>query len=143
MAKRGLLFRLRKGESVKYGASPFLIGLFEFQVKGLDREMEGLFEQYLDQRLNQSIAGTDGLLLRTVPIEKSIVPEHQVAAFDDAVAIIKKNETIAVAECICRKGNKIMGKGCGKPIENCFIFGSFARFYIENNLNKQRKLHRL
>ena len=137
MANRGLLFRLRKGESVKYGASPFLIGLFEFQVKHLDREIEGLFEQYLDQRLNQSIAGSDGLLLRTVPIEKSIVTEHQVAAFDDAVAIIKKNETIAIAECICRKGNKIMGKGCDKPIETCFMFGSMARFYIENNLGRR------
>jgi ferredoxin len=60
-----------------------------------------------------------------------------VAAFDDAVAIIKKNDTIAVGECICRKGRKIMGKGCDKPIEACFLFGSFARFYIENNMGRR------
>ena len=137
MAKCGLLFRLRKGETVKYGAVPFIVGLYEFQVKRLDRELEDLMEQYFDQRLNQSIAGVDGLLLRTVPVEKSIVPEHQVATFDDAVAIIKKNDTIVVAECICRKGRKIMGKGCDKPIDACFLFGSFARFYIENNMGRR------
>jgi len=137
MAERGLLFRLRKEESVKYGAIPFMHGLIEFQIKRLDREMGSFLEQYFDQRFNQAIAEVDGLFLRTVPVEKSIVPEHHVAAFDDAVAIIKKIDTIAVAECICRKGKKIMGKGCDKPIEACFMFGSMARFYIDNNLGRQ------
>ena len=136
MAQRGLLFRGRKGDSVKYGAIPFMHGLAEFQIKRLDREMGELIDQYMDQRFNQSIAGVDGLFLRTIPIEKSIVPEHHVAAFDDAVAIIKKNDTIAVAECLCRKANKIMDKGCDKPIEACIMFGSMARFYIENNLGR-------
>lgn len=137
MAKRGLLFRVRKGESVKYGAIPFMHGLAEFQIKRLDREMGELIDQYMDQRFNQSIAGVDGLFLRTIPVEKSIVPEHHVAAFDDAVAIIKKNDTIVVAECLCRKTHKIMDKGCDKPIEACFMFGSMARFYIENNLGRR------
>ena len=137
MAKRGLLFRVRKGESIKYGAIPFMHGLAEFQIKRLDREMGELIDQYMDQRFNQSIAGIDGLFLRTIPVEKSIVPEHRVAAFDDARAIIEKNDTIAVAECLCRKAHKIMGKGCDKPIEACFMFGSMARFYIENNLGRR------
>jgi Pyruvate/2-oxoacid:ferredoxin oxidoreductase delta subunit len=136
MAKRGLLFRLRKGDSVKYGAIPFMHGLIEFQVKRFDREMGGLLDQYLDQRFNQAIAGVDGLFLRTVPIEKSIIHEQHIAVFDDAVAIIKKNDTIAVAECLCRKGKKIMDKGCDKPIETCIMFGSMARFYIENNMGR-------
>ena len=137
MAKRGLLFRLRKGESVKYGAIPFMHGLAEFQVKRFDRELGDLMEQYFGQRFNQAMAETDGLFLRTVPVEKSIVPEHHVAAFDDALSIIKKNDTIVVAECLCRKGKKIIGKGCDKPIEACFMFGSMARFYIENNLGRR------
>jgi electron transport complex protein RnfB len=136
MANRGLLFRVRKGESVKYGSIPFMHGLAEFQIKRLDREMGELIDQYMDQRFNQSIAAVDGLFLRTIPVEKSIAPEHHVAAFDDAVAIIKKNDTIAVAECLCRKAHKIMGKGCDKPIETCIMFGSMARFYIENKMGR-------
>jgi len=137
MTKRGLLFRLSKGESVKYGAIPFMHGLAEFQIKRFDREMGGLLEAYLNEKFNQSIAGIDGLFLRTVPIEKSIIPEHYVAAFDDAVAIIKKNDMIAVAECLCRKEKIIMGKGCGKPLESCIMFGSMAKYYIDNNLGRQ------
>lgn len=137
MTKRGILFRLRKGESVKYGAIPFMHGLVEFQIKRFDREMGELLDAYLHEKFNQSIAGIDGLFLRTVPIEKSIIPEHHVAAFDDAVAIIKKNNTIAVAECLCRKEKKIMGKGCGKPLEACMMFGSMAKYYIDNNLGRQ------
>ena len=136
MAQRGLLFRSRKGNAVKYGAIPFMHGLAEFQIKRLDREMGELIDQYMEQRFNQSIAGVDGLFLRTIPVEKSIVYEHHVAAFDDAVAIIKQNDTIAVAECLCRKAQKIMDKGCNKPIEACIMFGSMARFYIENNLGR-------
>ncbi len=137
MAQRGLLFRDRKGDSVKYGAIPFMHGLAEFQIKRLDREMGELIDQYMDQRFNQSIAEVDGLFLRTFPVEKSIISEHHVAAFDDACAIIEKNDTIVVAECLCRKAHKIMGNGCDKPIETCFMFGSMARFYIENNLGRR------
>jgi Na+-translocating ferredoxin:NAD+ oxidoreductase subunit B len=137
MAKRGLLFRLRKDSSVKYGAIPFMHGLVEFQVKRFDQELRSLFEQYLDERFNKAIAEVDGLFIRTVPIEKSVVPEHHVAAFDDAVEILKKNDTIVVAECLCRKRKRVTGEGCDKPIENCFMFGSMGRFYVENNMGRQ------
>ncbi len=137
MTKRGLLFRLKKGASVKYGAIPFMHGLVEFQIKRFDREMGELLEAYLNEKFHQSIADIEGLFLRTIPIEKSIIPEHHVAAFDDAVAIIRKNDTIAVAECLCRKEKKIMGKGCGKPLEACMMFGSMAKYYIDNNLGRQ------
>lgn len=136
MASHGLLFRVRKGTSVQYGAIPFMHGLIEFQVKKLDQEMGMLLKEYLNQAFNKSITDVEGMFLRTVPIEKSIVAEHHIASFDDAVAMIMKNETIAVTECLCRKGEKIMGRGCGKPDENCMMFGSMARYYIDNQMGR-------
>ncbi len=38
MAGRGLLFRVKKGDSVRYAAIPFVHGLFEFQVSRLDQQ---------------------------------------------------------------------------------------------------------
>lgn len=137
MAKRGLLFRLRKDQSVKYGAIPFMHGLAEFQVKRFTPELRNLFDRYLEEKFHQAVAGVDGLFIRTVPIEKSIVPEQHVAAFDDAVAILKKNDTIVVTECLCRKRKRISGEGCDKPLENCFMFGSMGRYYMENNMGRQ------
>jgi len=36
MADRGLVFRLKKGDSAKFGAIPFVHGIFEFQVKQMN-----------------------------------------------------------------------------------------------------------
>ena len=55
MAERGLLFRMKKADSVKYAAIPFVHGLFEFQVKNLLQRStrhwllninEGLFQKH-------------------------------------------------------------------------------------------------
>jgi len=49
MAEKGLIFRLRKGESAQYGAVPFVIGSYEFQLKTMDRELAQLVEQYFEE----------------------------------------------------------------------------------------------
>ncbi|TAL35229.1 MAG: 4Fe-4S dicluster domain-containing protein [Spirochaetes bacterium] len=136
MAKRGLLFRVRKGESVKYGAIPFMHGLMEFQITRFNRELSEMLEEYFAQGFHGAIAATDGLFLRTIPVQRSIVPENRVAAYEDAVQILKSADTIAVAECACRKGKKLQDTGCGKPMETCFMFGSMARFYVENGMGR-------
>jgi Na+-translocating ferredoxin:NAD+ oxidoreductase subunit B len=137
MARQGLLFRLRKGDSVKYGAIPFMHGLMEFHVKQLDKDMCEMMEKYFDEGFHEAIARVNGMFLRTVPVNQSVAVEHHVAAFEDARAILEKNEVIAVTECICRKEKNISGKGCEKPLEACFMFGSMARYYIDNKLGRQ------
>ncbi len=44
MAERGLLFRLKKADSVKYATIPFVHVLFEFQVKTLKRDLAEMVE---------------------------------------------------------------------------------------------------
>ena len=48
MAKKGLLFRLRKDQTVRYGAVPYVVGIFEFQVKSLDRELALDMNEYFE-----------------------------------------------------------------------------------------------
>ena len=45
MAEKGLIFRLRKNKSAKYGAAPFVVGIFEFQVATMDRELAQFIEE--------------------------------------------------------------------------------------------------
>ncbi len=141
MAQQGLLFRLKKGDSVKYGAIPFMHGLVEFHVKTLDRELGDMMEKYFEQGFHKTIADVKGMFLRTVPVHESISVEHNIATFDDARAILEKNETIVVTECFCRKEKIISDKGCGKVLEACFMFGSMAKYYIDNNLGRQVSLN--
>lgn len=137
MARRGLLFRLKKGETAKYGAIPFMHGLVEFQIARLDRGMAEMLEEYFHEGFLGAIAGAEGLFLRTVPVQRSVTPENRVAPYEDACEILRKADVIAVAECICRKGKKSMGEGCGRPLETCFMFGSMARYYIDYGLGRE------
>ncbi len=137
MAKRGLLFRLKKGESIKYGAIPFVHGLFEFQVKRLDKDFAKLVEQYFDSDFYHTMAQNAGGFLRTIPIQQSIEVTQNIAAYDDAVQILKKQKTIVVTDCICRKLRATVETGCGKPMEACFMFGSMAQYYLDHDMGRQ------
>ena len=46
MAKKGLLFRQRKDELVRYAAVPYVVGIFEFQVKSMDQDLARDNEEY-------------------------------------------------------------------------------------------------
>lgn len=137
MVKRGLLFKKTKDGVAKYGAIPFIHGVFEFQVKRLSKDLAMLLEQYYEEGLSKAVAKSTNMFLRPIPVNESIETKSTVAPFEDAVAIIKQASVIAVADCICRKEKKIIGKGCDKPMETCLMFGSMAEYYIENNLGRK------
>ncbi len=137
MAKRGLLFRKRRGDSVRYGAIPFMHGLLEFQIKRFDREMAEKFERYFDEGFNQAIADNADHFLRVVPVNRSVEFEHHVSSFDDAAELLRNAPVIAVADCICRREKETVDKGCGRPMETCFMFGSMAEYYIDNDMGRK------
>ena len=137
MASRGLLFRRKKGEEIKYGAIPFMHGLLEFQINNFDHETALRFEKYFDEALNVAISGSAEMFLRPIPIEESFSSEQTIAPFEDARGILENASLIVVADCICRKEKKTVGKGCGKPMETCFMFGSMAQYYLDNNMGRE------
>lgn len=137
MTERGLLFRLRRADSAKYAAIPFVHGLFEFQLKNLDRELAEMMEQYHKEGFASSFHKIGGMFLRTIPVHKSVDVTHHVAAYDDAVEILKSKDTIVVADCICRKRKKVMDQGCDKRMEACFMFGSMGQLYLDRGMGRQ------
>lgn len=137
MAARGLLFRLKKGEGVRYGAIPFVHGLIEFKVKHMDPELADLFQKYYDEGFGRCFAKVNGTFLRTIPVEQAITPEHHIAALDDVEKILEGIDTIVVTECICRKGKAMVGHACAAPREACFMFGSMARYYLDNAMGRR------
>jgi len=137
MTERGLLFRLKRGDSSKYAAIPFVHGLFEFQLKNLDKELAEMVDQYHKEEFSHNFHKIGGMFLRTVPVHKSVPVTHHVAMYDDAVEILKRQERIVVAECICRKKQKVLGSGCEKRVEACFMFGSMEQLYIDRGMGRQ------
>lgn len=137
MAQRRLIFRAQRGEAIKYGAIPFVHGLFEFQVKTLDRELAELVEQYQQEGFDQSLSQNAGAFLRTVPVQQSIDVVHNVAAYEDACQILRSKEKIVVAECICRAQKKMIDKGCERPLEVCFMFGTMGQYYLDHDMGRR------
>jgi len=137
MTDKGLLFRLKKGSLSRYGAIPFVHGLFEFQVKDISLHLAELIEQYHKEGFNKAFENSGGMFLRTVPVQESVDIRHNVAAYDDAVAMLKEKDLIVVTDCICRKLKQTVGKGCGKAMEACFMFGSMGQYYIDKGMGRE------
>jgi len=137
MYTKGLVFRLKKGDTVKYGAIPFVHGLFEFQVKNLDPSMAERVETYMEERFHEAIATAAPAFLRTIPVQRTIPVTHQVAAYEDAAEILRKAGKIVVTDCICRKQKQLVGRGCDKPLEACFMFGSMGQYYLDREMGRE------
>jgi len=137
MADRGLLFRLKKNNTVKYGAIPFVHGLFEFQVDRLDRHMAGLVRKYMEEGFENYLADSAAGFFRTIPVQHSIDTQQIIAPYEDAKEILKKANKIVVAECICRKTSNLIEMGCDKPREVCFMFGSMGQYYLDQKMGRE------
>ena len=141
LSDRGLLFRLAKGNSTKYGAIPFVHGLLEFQVTRMDRELAEMVRHYFREGFGKALNASAAGFLRTIPVQKSIAVTHRIAPYEDAARILEANaDRIVVADCICRKSAKLVDKGCDKPLEVCFMFGSMGQYYRDHNMGRQIEL---
>jgi electron transport complex protein RnfB len=136
MARKGLLFRVRKGESVRYAAVPYVVGIYEFQLNKMDEAFARDHEEYFRAAFGKEIQRFQTPVLRSIPIDRQLVADYPVAPFEDVLSIIEEQESIAVAPCVCRTTKQLVGEPCDKPLERCFSFGSHAAYYVENGMGR-------
>ena len=136
MAMKGHLFRKRDGESVRYAAVPYVVGIFEHQLGRMDEEFARDHEAYFEAAFGRTIQSFKTPVLRTIPINRQLVADYPVAPFEDVLQILDNQEKITIAPCVCRTTTKLAGKTCDKPVENCFSFGSHADYYVENGMGR-------
>ncbi len=136
MAKKGLLFRQRKGELLRYSAVPFVVGIFEFHVNALDPDIAREVEEYYETAFGRTIQSFKTPVMRTIPINRELVAKWPIAPYEDVLEILDNHDVIAIAPCICRKEAELNDRACGKPLETCFMFGSFAHYYVENGMGR-------
>lgn len=136
MARAGLIYRMRKNGKTRYMAAQFVIGIWEYHVNDLDPELIRDFNEYVPYLMKESWQRTETKQLRVIPISKSISAQMHIMPYDVAEELIRDQSKIVVAPCICRKEHAMVGKGCGKPLETCLVFGGGAYFYEENGLGR-------
>lgn len=136
MAGAGLIFSEQKNGQRRYAAIPFVIGIFELQINKLDRDLAVDLEDYYESVFGRTIQSFSTPVMRTIPVNRDIICKWPIAPYEDVLQIISRQETIAVAPCICRQKTTLAGKGCAAPRETCLVFGSQARFYVENGMGR-------
>jgi len=99
MAQKGLLFRKRKGDLVRYSAVPYVVGIFEHQLGRMDEAFARDHEEYFEAAFGQTIQSFKTPVMRTIPINRQLVADYPVAPFEDVLQIIASQQKIAVAPC--------------------------------------------
>lgn len=134
MAKKGQIFRMKRGENIYYSAAVFVPGIWEYQLKSLDRELAEMFEEFYSSGFEGALKESSTPLFRILPVDENLSPEMEVMPYDQVKDLIRSQRTIAVAECICRKEKRLLGEGCDHLLEVCLLFSHMARFYVENEM---------
>jgi len=137
MSKKGLVFRSHREGRTLYNTAPFMIGLYEYSVEGIDAELAALYKEYYETAYLEEMGSSGVPGFRVFPIGESIGTDVTLYPFLDLVERVKEARIISVADCICRKEAKLTGGGCDHPMETCLSFGVAAEYYIENGIGRE------
>ena len=138
MAAKGLVLAVRRGSgpgeapgsapqdatgdapavAARYSLLPFVIGIYEFQLPRIDRELAELFEEYMPA-LMKEIGGYRPAMARVVPVGVHIDAPPAVLRYESVRAILDDGASFRVMDCICRKEQAALGKPCSHTSETC------------------------
>ena len=132
MAAKGSILKKDEGGAARYALVPFVVGMFEFQVKHLTPELYDDTAQYFREAYGLAYLSTSRPQMRVIPIEQSVSDAPHIATYDEIRQIIDQaGGKIGVADCICRKGKDLTGAPCLKTDrrEVCLGFRDYFDTY--------------
>jgi len=144
MARKGLIrFKKDKGQ-LTFGLMPFVVGIYEEQLPRMDAELAALFEQYLQETRGGSFVRDAPAVHRVIPVGEAIPFDLEVFPYERATELLENAKSWGVRNCICRVQQRLVGKGCDRPVENCLVFapveGAFDHSQVERAITKEEAL---
>jgi Pyruvate/2-oxoacid:ferredoxin oxidoreductase delta subunit len=138
--KGGIELEIRDGKKF-YRNVPLVVGMYEFQLDQLTQEFIKDFDEYTsDKRFGVEFLSTKLPQMRTIPIAKSIQPQHHISTFDEITMLLQQAEApFSIFECICRKKRALTGDACKvtKRKETCFAAGGLAQAVLRNGIGRE------
>ncbi len=144
MVRKGLI-RLKKGKGqLLFGLMPFAVGIYEEQLPRIDAELAELFEQYLHETRGGVLLSAEPAIHRVIPVGEAIPFDVEVFPYERATELLEDAKSWGVRDCLCRVQQKLVGKGCDRPIESCLVFapieGAFDRSKVDRAITKEEAL---
>ena len=141
LLRKGGLEAREKGGRTCYANTPLVVGMYELQVDRLTPEFISDFKAYTsDWRFGLEFLATELPQMRTIPISKSIQPQHQVARCDEAATLLEQTEgPFVVLDCICRKKKRMAGETCRLTDrrETCLGMGPIAQTVLKGGMGRE------
>ena len=137
MARNGLLFQVRRKGKAMYSAAPFMIGLYEYSVKKIDRSLAELFHRYYEEAYQEEMGVSDVPGFKVIPLQRYVADDLTLLPYQKIEEDVRSARIISVADCVCRKEAALVDKACDYPMETCLSFGAAAEFYIEHGLGRE------
>jgi Na+-translocating ferredoxin:NAD+ oxidoreductase subunit B len=137
MSRKGLIFRIRRRGKTLYNTAPFMIGLYEYSVKKMDRELAELCGQYYEEAYQKEMGLSNIPGFKVMPVTRKIDADLALFPYKKLEEEIRAARKIAVTDCVCRKETGLVGHGCDYPRETCLSFGVAADYYIENGIGRE------
>lgn len=138
--KGGIELKIKDGKRF-YCNAPLVVGMYEFQLGKLTQGFIKDFDDYTsDKKFGIEFLSTKLPQMRTIPILKSIQPQHQISTFDEVTMLLQQADApFAILECICRKKKTLGGEPCKVTSreETCFATGSMAQAVMRNGIGRE------
>jgi len=139
--KKGGIESKIKYSKMHYCNAPLVVGMYEFQGNRLTPEFLKDFDEYTsDRKYGIEFLGTKLPQMRTIPVARSIHPQHNVSTFDEVMTLLQQAEApFAILECICRKKKSIEGGTCEVTDrkDTCLAIGPMARMALLSGAGKE------
>jgi ferredoxin len=130
MVRKGNTFRKTKNGKKVYANAPFVVGMYEFQIKRLTPDFLKDTNEYVEDSFAAELLSTpQAPQTRIIPIGESIKPEWRVGTYELLRNVIEDaGGRISIGECICRKVRDLAGEPCSVSPrrEVCMTFRDFS-----------------
>lgn len=128
MARKGIIFEEKEGDSYTYKLMPFVPGIFEALVpESGDPDIAAYLREYTEEVSAISNEHSETI----IPVNSRVDIRTEAVAFEEISVYLDNHDKYAVMDCICRTVRKAEGKACGHPIKDtCILIGSSADYYI-------------
>lgn len=141
MWRKGLVRGVDSGKLKRFKMVPWIVGIYEYQYKNVDRAFWNLYQKYGFTYAKQLFTGRPQVT-QILPIEETIRPEHEVVPYEQISTIIQNSKSFMVVDCICRKERQMAGKGCEHPLDICLLVSDEAEEFNERNPWTGRRINK-
>ncbi len=137
--KKGLLFKSRKQDAVRYYRPRHLLQLHDATAVAPDipQKVLDLWKQHTQSEWIDYVVKLEEVLpkpvLRVIPVNVSVEPSSQIMAFEDMKELVEAARNLAVTRCSCRA----IDGACGMPIDVCIQVDKAADYAVERGSGRQ------